>query len=244
VAWVHWQLGDEPVSTLSFHLTIHDDPGSDVGLYLSPINARIDGSQFYLGLQNDLGGSEAGKVGKGLLYSRFGTQDLAMVRAGPTAFAMAEADEGTFVSVRSPYAWSPGEYVFTLERKEAVGETDWFDLTAKRVDTGVATLLGGIRFPRKTPGTRATLTGPNISFVEVYHGLHLDTGMSDYAEVPRWHVSLTMSADGVPARSATSEYPAYPYAEYPNVDVHYTYGRVHFVVGGQTPKCHPAGELF
>ena len=46
VAWVHWQLGDEPVSTLSFHLRIHDDPGSDAGLYLSPINARIDGSQF------------------------------------------------------------------------------------------------------------------------------------------------------------------------------------------------------
>ena len=237
-------LGDGPVSTISFRLTIHNDPGGDVGLYLSPINARVDGSQFYLGLQNDLGGSEAGSVGKGILFSRFGTQDLAMVRKGPTAFTVAAPDEGTFVSVRSPYPWAPGEYVFTLERKEAVGETDWFDLSAQRVDTGIATLFGGIRFPRKTPGTPATITPENISFLEVYHGLQPDTGMSDYAEVPRWHVSLTMSADSSPARSASSEYPAYPFAEYPNVDVHYTGGRVHFVLGGQTPKCHPAGELF
>ena len=94
------------------------------------------------------------------------------------------------------------------------------------------------------PGTPATITPRNISFLEVYHGLHPETGMSDYAEVPRWHVSLTMSADGSPARSASSEYPAYPHAEYPNVDAYYAGGRVHLVLGGQTPKCHRAGELF
>jgi len=237
-------FGANPVSTMSFSLMIHDDPGSAVGFYVSPINSRIDGAQFYLGLQTDMGSPETGSLGKGILFSRFGTQDLSMVRTGPTSFSVELPDEGTFVSVRSPYAWTPGEYLFTLERKEAVGESDWFDLDVKCVATGQATYLGGIRFPRKTPGTPATITATTISFLEVYHGVDLDRATSRYSDVPSWHVSLTMSADGTPATSATSEYPDYPYAEYPNVDSYYADGRVHLIGGARTPKCHPAGKLF
>jgi hypothetical protein len=251
LAWVNWSLGAKPLSEISFRLVIDNDPGTAVGFYISPVNATADDTPFYLGLQTDLNSPTEGNVGHGILFSRFGTQDLSQVRPGPTAFTVSAPDldvDGAHdppeVSVRSKLAWTPGEYVFTLRREEAEASSDWFDLHVQRADTGTETLLGGILFPRRDPAIPVAITPSASSFFEVYHGLSGAAGTATYAEVPAWHVSLTMAGDRAPATAASSEYPAFPYAVFPNVDVFHADGRVHLVGGGGTRKCHTAGSLF
>jgi hypothetical protein len=251
MAWLHWSLGQKPLSQISFSLVIDNDPGVAVGFFISAINAMADDTPFYLGLQTDLNDPRVGNVGHGILFSRFGTQDLSQVRAGPTAFtysapALGEppAQDPAEVSVRSRFAWTPGEYVFTLLRMEAQAGSDWFDLRVRRVDTGAELFLGGMLFPRRNPDVPVTVTSSNLSFIEVYHGLSGEAGTATYAELPVWHVSLTMAGDGAPASAVSSEYPAFPYAVFPNVDAFFADGRVHLIGGGDTPNCHPAGSLF
>ena len=48
--YVHWSFGAQSLSSVSFDITMHADPGCFVGEYLSPYNGTIDGHQFYFGI--------------------------------------------------------------------------------------------------------------------------------------------------------------------------------------------------
>lgn len=239
-SYVHWWFGPGRLASLEFVVRIEDDPRTQVGLYFSPVNTHVDFTPLYLGIQTNLLMPGVGFVGKGFLFSRWDSLDPADARVAPGGFTEIGTHEGEFIGVRLPYDWTAGEYILRLERKEASGDGDWFDLSVTSVATGVQTFAGGLRFPRKAPGVPGSLDPAVTTFTEVY------SGVSDYSEVPAWGLRIRATGDGAPPSRATSEYPAVPYAEYPNTDVLYDSetGEVRMRFGGMTPRCTPPGRLF
>jgi len=237
--YVTWEFESGGMSELRAQVEIQTDPGTEVGLTFSPCSATIDDSHFYFAVQTDLHDPETGGIGKGILFSRYGSMDPADARPALSGFAVSSA-ESDFVGVRLPFEWGAHGYIMQLARAEADGDADWFDLTITRVADGVETYAGSLRFPRRAPAVPAALTGGMITFVEIYGNA------TDYSDVPQWIVGMMAEGDGGPAVQASFEYPAFPAAEFPNADCYYDPGLdlVFLRTGGDTERCHEPGRLF
>jgi hypothetical protein len=129
---------------LEFDITIHNDPGSEVGLYLSPFNGEIDGAKIYFGLQTNVnkpvdpkfGSGRVTNVGKGLLFSTWWTFDANDARVADDGFYQLGTHEGGFLGVRRKFEWTPGDYRIRLARADASNDnaSDWFDLTIECIE--------------------------------------------------------------------------------------------------------------
>lgn len=238
-SYVHWTFAS-PVTELDFELHIGNDPGDDVGLYFSPITGSVDGTQFYFGIQSNVARPGVGWSGKGFIFSHWGSFDAADTRVPPEGFIELGTHEGKFIGVRRNYPWTTGEYRLVIRRAEQAGSGDWFDFSVIDIAKSTTTEIGGLRFARADAAVPARLGATGTGFTEVY------SGATDYANVPQWHLRVMGFGDGQHASKATSEYPAYPTAEYPNTDAWYNAASdlIYLTYGGMTPRCHPAGTLF
>lgn len=241
--YVHWQLAGSGISDLEVDLEIANDPGPTEGFYLGLVEGKIDATFFYFGLQTRMASATGMPLGKGALFSIFDVSDVQRARIGPGGFTAVGTDTGSpFTSVRLPFEWSPGSYVLRLTRDDSLGEGDWFDLRLLENASGNDVYVGGIWFPRTTPGQPAAVQPHQDSFQEVY------SGNGDYAGIPAWQAAIMLRSNGVPASGATSEYPTdYPDQPiYPNADISFDAGtdRVILRSGGATQRCHAAGVLF
>jgi hypothetical protein len=240
-SYVHWDFGSARLSVIEHDFYVVDDPGTDVGLYVGLVSSEIDGTSFYLGIQTDVKQPGVGGVGKGFIFSRWETLAAADGRVAANGFMEQGTHEGRFVGVRRLYEWQAGrEYTLRLARGAPDGPADWYNLTLIERPSGNAVDLGGLRFPRLAAARPATIKPKSITFTEVY------SGATDYGDVPRWRLATRVRGDGTPAGSARSQYPAFPFAEYPNTDVYYDEAEdwVHMVYGADTARCHPAGRLY
>lgn len=233
-AWVRWTFA-EPGTELRFEVEIRDDPGDTVGLYFAPFNGQIDGTAFYFGIQTNVFRPGADPVGKGFLFSRWNSLDADDTRVAPGGFHEIGTHEGQFVGVRKALTWTTGHYSLLLRRTDADGPADWFALEV--IHEGVVTSLGALRFPRVNPEVRATIAPSGTSFTEVY------SAVDDVGAVPRWSLGIAATLDGASPQTAISDYPAWPTAEFPNVDVSAAEGMVEMAFGGRTRRCQPAGPL-
>ena len=238
--WVTWDFGAAAASTIEADIRMENDPGDTVGLYLSPMNGTIDGTTFYLGIQTNLLVTDGGWIGNGVIFSRWDSQDPADIRTAPGGYAEVGSSEGLFISTRIAYPWTTGSYRMRLQRAEPGGDGDWFDLYVVDGATGVETFAGGLRFSRRDPAVPASIAPSFTTFTEVYYNA------TDYSQVPLWTIAMMAYADGALASSASSEYPAWPTAEFPNADCWYDEAAdlVHLHFGGGTSRCNPAGTLF
>ena len=259
-AYVHWDLGSEPLSSVSFDITMHSDPGESVGEYLSPYNGSIDGHQIYFGIQSDVYQPDVGGVGKGCIFSTWWTFDAADTRPEADGFIQLGTHEGRFVGVRRVYDWGVGDYRLTVQRAEQEGDGDWFAMSIQRIQpigrvgtggpvastgvrplpTGVAVPLGALRFRRADPDRPATIAPGGPAFLEIYG--NADT----YADIADWSLDLMAYGDDRRAIGARSEYPAFPYAEVPNAEVAYVADRdrVTMAFGRSIERVHAAAKLF
>lgn len=240
-SYVRWDFGSARLSAIEHDLYIGNDPGTEVGLYVGLVSSEIDGTSFYLGIQTDVKRPGVGGAGKGFIFSRWETLDAADGRVPSSGFMEQGTHEGRFVGVRRLYEWRAGtQYTLRLARGASDGPADWYDLTLIERPSGNQVDLGGLRFPRRDPARPATIKPKSVTFTEVY------SGATDYAGVPQWRLAIRSRGDGVPAVSARSEYPAYPFAEYPNTDVYYDQAEdwVRLAYGADTARCHPAGALY
>lgn len=235
---VKWKLA-QPLAELEMEVEIGNDPGEAVGLYLGLFNGQLDKTMFYFGIQTDVAKPGVGGVGKGLIFSRWATQDAADARIAPGGFIEVGSHEGNFVGVRLPYDWTTGSYKVTLARAESDGDADWFDMHVTDA-AGTKTYVGGLRFPRWIATTPARIAAAGTTFTEVY------SHAADIADVPQWKTAVMARGDGQLAPSAELDYPAYPYAEFPNTDGYYDKNAslVRLTFGGSTARCHAAGPLF
>lgn len=66
---------DSPGSELSYEIELHNDPGDNVGMYFAPAFGSVDGEHFYLGFQTNMMRPGVGRVGKGIIFSRWNSLD-------------------------------------------------------------------------------------------------------------------------------------------------------------------------
>ena len=83
--WLHWSFADaEDLHSLEFDITIHNDPGTEIGLYFAPFNGYIGGQLTYGGLQTNVQHPSGRASGKGAIFSTWWTFDAADARTvGP-----------------------------------------------------------------------------------------------------------------------------------------------------------------
>lgn len=257
---VQWAFAERSAS-LEFDLTVHEDPGEDVGEYLSPFNGDIDGAQIYFGVQTDVfrpSTSEPGcptgeAIGKGLIFSTWWTFDAADTRVPDDGFIQLGTHEGRFVGVRRGFDWGEGDYRIRLSRGEQQGDGDWFDYSIAPIDerepnaqerpqlVGPWTWIGSLRFRRKNPDVPATISANGSAFLEVYS--NADT----FADIVPWWADLQGYADGArPLRSSVA-FTDWPNRQVtPNADSWFDAprDRVHVRFGGALSRNHSGGPLF
>jgi hypothetical protein len=236
--WIKWTFVDEAIDKLEFPIKILSDPGDGVGLYMAPFNGQIDGTNFYLGLQTTIHKPSVGRVGKGLIFSRWKTQSADDLRIAPGGFSQVSDHEGEFVGVRLEYAWTTGDYTVRLQRAESDGARDWFDLYIKDA-AGKETFIGGLRFPRLVSAVPASIKRVGTTFTEVYWNA------DDYGAVPAWHTAIMARANNKAPLAAVISYPAWPTAQFPNADAYLDPATklIHLIYGGATRRCHVPGSV-
>jgi hypothetical protein len=179
---IWWEL-EKPVehfTSLEMDVTIDRDVPTNYNLYISPCGlAKINGLQFYGGLQANINGwpdkESRARVhpGKGAIFSRWSSDKnipigLDHVRtAGPDCLVESAGYEGEFASVRRPLAWTKGTYTYQIIKgaTERVmdQEATWFACKVKDA-SGLVHEIGSLRFE----GTDFTFWARNSAFVEVY----------------------------------------------------------------------------
>ncbi len=178
VANVWWDFEGpvEHFTSLEVDVTIDRDVPGDYNLYISPCGiAKINGLQFYGGIQTNINGwankesRERVHRGKGGIFSRWSSDKTTPIGLDHVRTAAAEClvesagYEGEFASVRRPFAWTKGTYTWCITKGAAEGENTWFTCTIRDAK-GAAHEVGSLRFE----GTDFTFWERHSAFVEVY----------------------------------------------------------------------------
>ncbi|MBT5691527.1 MAG: hypothetical protein HOI65_10490, partial [Opitutae bacterium] len=166
--------------SLSVDVTIDRNIPDTYNLYIAPVGiAKINGLQFYGGLQSNINGWASKKSrtrvhpGKGAIFSRW-SHDLKQpiglnhVRTVVGGLCESAGYEGQFCSIRRPYEWTAGTYTYSiikgdLESIEGEPHT-WFHCTVRSHKDGANTYMGSLRFE----GDQFTFWDRSAAFVEVY----------------------------------------------------------------------------
>ena len=236
-AYIDWYWGSdqEPFRELVTDFTIHNDVGdwSDThGYYLILLHNHISDKGVYFGLQTD-----ANRRGKAVIFSRWGTLDLANARWDETnGWTESAGHEGDFIGVRRSYNWGVGDYRIRFAPDSNYSATNgaWFGLWITDLSTTTETWVGSLKFPLKN-GT-ATLDRVHASAtIELYGNPPIRP-----IDIPFWHVSVKRPlGDGVLATRGRTRYP-YDDSDnaLPNSDVQYasSEGAAHLRLGGMTER--------
>ena len=243
--WWHWpqgvdSTGDElnEFRELVMDITIHNDPGDfsdDHGLYLMLCHSSISDVEFYFGLQTDVYDPDRGGRGKGLIFSRWKTRDLANARVADPKEGWTDSSghEGDFIGVRRLYDWGAGDYRVRFAPDGSDAEGEWFGLWITDQADGETTWVGSMRFPHLKG--EATISSPTYSTIEIYGGPIRPI------DIPEWHVSIeTPSGDGAKPGWFGSQYsPFVGMVLNSNVRYDRTDDAVHLQAGGATERTEP-----
>lgn len=215
--WWDFEKPVEKFESLEIDVTIDRDVPDDYNLYVSPCGiAKINGLQFYGGLQTNVNGwankesRERVHPGKGAIFSRW-SSDLKtpigldhVQTAAPECLVESAGYEGEFASVRRPYSWTRGTYTFCIVKREAakVNEVDgtWFECVV-RDSAGIETSVGRIFFE----GTDFTFWERHSAFVEVY-----STAKIPRSGIPKVNVAFgwpRLNGQKVALKGASAYYP-------------------------------------
>jgi hypothetical protein len=195
--WWEFEKPTEHFTSLEVDVTIDRDVPSTYNLYISPCGlARINGEDFYGGLQSNINGwanaTNHTRVhpGKGAIFSRWSTDKktpvgLENVRtAGPDCLGESAGYEGEFCSVRRPFAWTKGTYTYQIIKADTLvanGQTNtWFTCRVKDPQ-GALHEIGSLRFE----GSDFTFWDRHSAFLEVY-----STEKIPHAGIPKVNVTF------------------------------------------------------
>ena len=177
----HW---DDPPATRDYilaRLTVHEMPtevpSPASGIYLMVANSFVGEHGFYFGLQTNMQHPDGHHVGPGMIFSRWGTRDLANARwDSEDGFAQSSGHEGDFIGVRLHYAWGPGEYLFIMNGDSGNG---WWTLYGFDLSAGRRFEVGQLWFPDGQLSTKV------YSTVEIY-----GSGPINANDIPAIHVEM------------------------------------------------------
>ncbi len=233
--WWEWEPDQDHFRELVTDFTIHNDVGDwsdEHGLYLILGISYISGTQFYFGVQTD-----ANRRGKAVVFSRWGTRDLANARWDETyGWTESAGHEGDFIGVRRSYAWGAGDYRIRIAPDGLDSDGEWFGLWITDLDAGETTWIGSLKFPLSDGAARIK---PNsYSTLEIYGNDPIRP-----IDIPQWHVSIKRPlGDNVPSVRGLPGYGLTTDSAVQNSEVRYDppEDAVHLQVGGTTERKTPA----
>lgn len=219
--WWDFEKPVEHFTSLEIDVTIDRDVPSTYNLYVSPCGiAKINGLQFYGGIQTNINGWVSNEnrervfPGKGAIFSRWSSDlktpiGLHHVRtAGPDCLVESAGYEGEFASVRRPFKWSKGTYTWSITK----GETEmingqpatWFHCRVKdHAKPDEVFEVGSLRFE----GDDFTFWPKHSAFVEVY----------STAKIPKSNIPKVQVTFGWPRLNGQKAALKKTSAYYPNV---------------------------
>lgn len=179
--WWNFEKPVEHFTSLEMDVTVDRDVPESYNVYISPCGlAKINGLQFYGGIQSNINGwpdkESRTRVhpGRGAIFSRWSSDKktpigLSHVRtAAPECLVESAGYEGEFASVRRPFAWKKGTYTWSVTKGETVDYTDgratWFTCRVKERASDQAVEVGSLLFE----GEKFTYWEKHSAFVEVY----------------------------------------------------------------------------
>ena len=247
--WWEWERGRDSrgnrineFEELVIDFTIHNDVelSGDHGLYLMLAHSRISDVGFYFGLQTNVHSPKPPySRGKGLIFSRWETRDLANARWHDTeGWNQSSGHEGDFIGVRRTYAWGAGDYRVRIA-PDGDPEDDgvWFGLWITDRSTDVETWIGSLKFPLLDG--KAVMRAPSYSTLEIYGGRIRPI------DIPSWHVSIRRPVgDGNRSGWGHTGYSPFD-GEIMNSEVHYDRNNdiVHLKAGGLTLRRTREGQV-
>lgn len=219
VANIFWTLEEEVKGFESFSqtITIDRDVPDTYNLYISPVgNSKINGMQFYGGMQTNVNGwatkesRERVHRGHGAIFSRWSNDMKTPIglehvqTADPSCLVESAGYEGEFASVRRPIKWTKGTWTYEIRKAETDAEKNtWFECRIQSPE-GNWTPVGKLRFEGET----FTLNPHLSAFVEVY-----STAKIPRSNIPKVNVTFGWpQINGKPAKvkKATAHYPNKP----------------------------------
>jgi hypothetical protein len=217
--WWNFHAPVAGFQSLEMDVTIDRDVPSTYNLYISPCGiAKINGLQFYGGIQTNINGwvsaenRERVHPGKGIIFSRWSSDKktpigLDHVRtAGPDCLVESAGYEGEFASVRRPFQWGKGTYTWSIHK----GETEqvdgkpatWFHCrVVDHAKPDAVFDVGSLRFE----GEDFTFWERHSAFVEVY-----STAKIPRSNIPKVKVTFgwpRVNGEKVALKAASAYYP-------------------------------------
>ncbi len=183
VANIWWTL-DKPVehfTRLDMEVTIDRDIPETYNLYVSPCGiAKINGLQFYGGLQTNINGwankESRTRVhrGHGGIFSRWSADKTTPIGlehvevAADECLVESAGYEGEFASVRRPIQWSQGTYRWSVVKGDSIDFNEkratWFECQITNLRDNSTLNVGKLLFE----GEDFTFWAKHSAFVEVY----------------------------------------------------------------------------
>jgi len=235
--YVWWQFGLAEFEDFQIDITIHNDLSTRPGIYFQMYQGEIGKVGFYFGLQTDVYQPERGGQGKGLIFSRWKTRDLADVRVAAGGWSQSAGYEGDFVGIRKKYEWTNHKYRLRLTALDEDQSGVWYGFFILDYTTRAEDYCGSIRFPKEA-GHRPKIKDGGGTWTELY------AGARDSSQLPAWHVSIDgCFADHrrIKAQGATADY-----SKVPGTDIYFdaATGIIHILLGPDVVRKHPKGRLF
>ncbi len=215
VANIWWDL-EKPIqnfTSLEVDITVDRDIPDDYNLYISPCGiAKINGLQFYGGIQTNINGwadknsRERVHRGKGGIFSRWSSDQKTPIgldhvqTAADDCLVESAGYEGEFASVRRPFVWTQGTCTWCITKGNTDGQSTWF-LCSIRDSQGTSHEIGSLKFE----GTDFTFWERHSAFVEVY-----STAKIPRSGIPKVHVTFGMPRFNGQKASVKKIWAAYP----------------------------------
>ena len=252
MAYIHWEwdsdTGNRPkFRELTVDFKVHNDVGnwSDRhGLYLMLGFSYISDVPFYYGIQTHAYDESIMEGdGKGLIFSRWETRDLANARVAPDGWSESSGHEGDFVGVRCPYSWTEGPYRVRLAPDGTDDGGEWWGVWVTDLKDGSERWCGSLRFPFEddTDGT-TWVAGWTYTTSEIY-----GTAPIRPINIPTWTVTVQRPlGDGIPSSYGDTGYMIFT-DTFKNAEIHYDPQKdgVVITVGGTTERqTEPQTVLF
>lgn len=236
--YIYWDFPLDIFTSLSIDIEILTEPSNEDGLYYQMYQGRINGVGFYFGLQTQTNKLGYGSMGKGLIFSRWETNDLSNVRTVEGGWSESAGHEGDFVGVRRTYNWTTHAYRFTIALNDTDNVGDWYAVLITDLNMQTTDILGAIRFPEIEHIEDYGIADGGITWTELYWKEESGT------PIPSWHVSIIgIYADEqeIPPYRATSVY-----SEKEHTDIYFEYDtrEIHFIMGPEVTRTHSSGVLF
>jgi hypothetical protein len=228
MAVIYWQFRDAvpDFHRLDIDISIDRDIPETYNLYISPVNSTLNGAGFYGGLQTNINGwmsrTDRRRVhrGKGGIFSRWSEDKMTPIGLDHVDLPVdglceSAGYEGEFCSVRRPYAWTKGTYVFSLIKEETVmfrnAPHTWVALEIAERGRPETFRIGRLLFSGETLALHRNIA----AFLEIY-----STEKIRASDVPEATVTLgfpRINGRELPVQGVMTTYPRTGVASSPNV---------------------------